>query len=30
MTRTWRALNVLDALLTEREEREGKRTSGAA
>ncbi|MER6370938.1 carboxymuconolactone decarboxylase family protein [Streptomyces mirabilis] len=30
MTRTWRALNVLDALLTEREEREGKRTPDAA
>ncbi|MFJ5269592.1 carboxymuconolactone decarboxylase family protein [Streptomyces sp. NPDC088358] len=30
MTRTWRALNVLDALLNERKEREGKETAGAA
>ncbi|MCX4572442.1 carboxymuconolactone decarboxylase family protein [Streptomyces sp. NBC_01571] len=30
MTRTWRALNVLDALLTERKEREGKQTAEAA
>jgi hypothetical protein len=30
MTRTWSASNVLDALLAEREEQEGKRTPGAA
>lgn len=29
-TRTWSASNVMDALLAEREEQEGKRTSGAA
>jgi hypothetical protein len=28
MTRTWRALNVLDALLAEREELEGEQTAG--
>ncbi|MFJ2393957.1 carboxymuconolactone decarboxylase family protein [Streptomyces sp. NPDC087843] len=30
MTRTWRALNVLDALLNERKEREGKETPESA
>jgi hypothetical protein len=30
MTRTWRALNVLDALLAEWEEQERKRTPDAA